>query len=158
MAKLNKKVQSTKTAYSSWLNSYKWTHFVTLTTPYTLTLKSGRRLVERFFYKLKEHEFEPSIFWVAERYEVKDGYHLHALLRINKKNLKKHELTFICELYQICAGTSKVGLVDGNIKYLNWSRLEFQKYIKGGGGGAYVTKYVTKENNSSSLKTIFICK
>lgn len=146
--KLKKKPLSVKETYCNWLHTFGFTHFVTLTTPYELTLNSSRRLAERFHAKLKEQNFEPIIFFVTEKFEVKDGFHLHLLMKINKPKLEKHEYTFICELYQRVAGTAKVGLVKGEIKYLNWSRIDLQKYKKTKGAGYYVTKYILKENNN----------
>lgn len=149
MTKIGKTLKS---HYVAWLNSFKWTHFVTLTTPYELTLKSSRRLAERFHAKLKEHHFEPILFWVAEKYEVKDGYHLHALLKLNKE-LEDYEYVFITEIYQVISGTMKLKDVltptkdeNGKKIYKKWSRIDLQKYKAGKDGSAYVTKYVMKEN------------
>ena len=152
MTKVVKKHNAIQTAYANWLNSQGWTHFVTLTTPYTLTLNSARRLIDRFHTKLKEQNFEPITFYVCERFEVKDGYHLHALMKLNKSKLEKHEYTFITELYQMCAGTSKVTKIDGNLKYINWSRIDLQKYSKTKNGGGYVTKYIMKENKNKGAE------
>jgi len=142
-----------KSQYAEWLNTFEWTHFVTLTTPYELTLKSSRRLVERFHAKLKENHYEPIIFWVAEKYENKDGYHLHLLLKLNRK-ISKHEYIFITELYQIVSGTLTLRDLtnltpnnEGKKTYKKWSRIDLQKYSKGKKGTSYVTKYVMKENN-----------
>jgi hypothetical protein len=148
------KVKNTfKSEYANWLNSYKWTHFVTLTTPYELTLKSSRRLAERFHAKLKEHNFDPILFWVAERYENKDGYHIHALLKLNRQ-LEHHEYVFITEIYQVVSGTLTLRDLlnapkdeNGRTTYKKWSRIDLQRYSKGKNGTAYVTKYVLKENN-----------
>jgi len=148
------KVKNTfKSEYANWLNSFKWTHFITLTTQYELTLKSSRRLAERFHSKLKQHGFEPILFWVAEKYENKDGYHIHALLKLNRK-IERHEYIFITELYQIVSGTMNIQDLlnspkdqDGKRTYKKWSRIDLQRYSKGKRGTAYVTKYVMKENN-----------
>lgn len=145
-----------KKDYSDWLNKFKWTHFITLTTPYALSLNSARRLSERFYSKLKDHQYEPQLFWVAEKYESKDGYHLHGLLKINKKTLPIHEYKFITNLYQICAGTSKCVKVDGELKYINWSRIELAKYDKKRNGGGYCAKYVMAENNSTNAEYDFL--
>jgi len=155
-AKVKRKTLTLKDYYSRWLSQYGFTHFVTLTTPYELTLNSSRRLVERFHNKLKEQGFEPNTFFVTEKFEVKDGYHLHLLLKINKSKLEKHEFKFICELYQRVAGTSKVGLVEGKIKYLNWARIDLQKYLKTKGAGYYVTKYILKENSNKHAEYDFL--
>jgi hypothetical protein len=138
---------TTQSSYVEWLNSFEFTHFVTLTTRYELTLKSSRRLIERFHSKLKKHGFNPLIFWVAEKYEIKDGYHIHALMKLNRK-IDKHEFRFITELYQIVAGTSSCNGENGNLKFNEWSRIDLQKYDPRRKAGLYVSKYVLKENNS----------
>jgi len=147
-----------KKEYVSWLNSFKWTHFVTLTTPYELTLKSSRRLAERFHAKLKEHGYDPLFFWVAEKYEVKDGYHIHGLLKLNKK-IELHEYVFITEIYQVITGTLKLKELlnaekdkTGKKIYKKWSRIDLQKYKKELHGTAYCSKYVLKENNSRNAE------
>jgi hypothetical protein len=145
MSNIKKNIQ---TEYANWLNTFKWTHFVTLTTPYELTVKSSRRLVERFHAKLKEHHYEPLIFWVAEKFEVKDGFHIHLLLRLNKK-ISKHEYIFITQLYQIVTGSRTVKeLANSENNKKKWSRIDLQKYTKGRNSGMYVTKYVIKENSN----------
>jgi len=147
-----------KKQYVAWLNSFKWTHFVTLTTPYELTLKSSRRLAERFHAKLKEHGYAPMLFWVSEKYENKDGWHIHALLKLNRK-IDIHEYTFITEIYQVVSGTMTLNEIltspkdaNGKVTYKKWSRIDLQKYDKGRHGCAYVTKYILKENNSRNAE------
>jgi hypothetical protein len=147
------KAVDTNKGYQNWLNSFEWNYFVTLTTHYELTLKSARRLVERWHDKMKKHGFEPLLFWVAEHYEMKDGYHIHGLLKLNR-DLKKHEYIFITELYQICSGACTTNELTATINNkekrskLNWNRIDLQRYLKAKNGGAYCTKYVIKEQRN----------
>jgi hypothetical protein len=52
----------------------------------------------------------------------------------------------------MCAGTAKVTKIDGNLKYMNWSRIDLQKYSKTKNGGGYVTKYIMKENKNKGAE------
>lgn len=152
MSKIRKDTQQ---VYAEWLQKFEFTHFVTLTTHYTLTIKSARRLVERWHQKLEKHGYTPFIFWVAEKYECKDGYHIHLLLKLGRK-IEPHEFKFICELYQICAGTSKYEMVDGKMQREKWSRIDIQKFNPKLKAGWYVTKYVLKENSNQMAEYDFI--
>ncbi len=67
--------------YVSGLETIKWNYFATFTTPYELTLKSARRLMVKFHKAMKIPGREDWMFWVAEKYKLKDGYHLHALIK-----------------------------------------------------------------------------
>jgi len=157
MSKVKKRsfvaTKNIKTSYAEWLNSFEWDYFVTLTTHYELTLKSARRLAERWHEKMRKHDFEPILFWVAERFETKDGYHIHGLLKLNRK-LKKHEFVFITELYQIVSGACSVNDLTSTInnkekrKKLSWNRIDLSRYLESKNGGAYCTKYVLQEQQN----------
>ena len=41
-------VTKVQQSFGNWLQSHSWTHWATFTTPYTLTLPSARRLMNRF--------------------------------------------------------------------------------------------------------------
>jgi hypothetical protein len=76
----NRKTQD----YTDYLNSLPWDYFITGSTGYTLSLKAARRLAIRF------HNLLPSgsrTFFVSEKFECKDGYHIHALVWIEKSRL-----------------------------------------------------------------------
>ena len=88
----------------------RWTWFATFTTPYELTLKSARRLVERTGKAWQKLDPTCRIFWVAERFEVKDGYHLHAL--VYARNGEKMFGEF-CQVYQAMARGRVIGNKDG---------------------------------------------
>lgn len=98
--------------YSEWLQGMKWTWFVTWTTPYELTLPSARRLVERTAHAWRELDHSVRVFWVAERFELKDGYHLHGLVYARKGEELFGEF---CQVYQAMARGRVVGNADGKV-------------------------------------------
>lgn len=93
MANINKKRDyQYAAAMSDYLLQTEWNHFVTLTTGYTLTLNAARRLAERFHKIISKELFLPyfntcKLFFVAEKFQVKDGFHLHGLLAYEAKYL-----------------------------------------------------------------------
>ena len=74
-------MKNTNKQYVSFLNQQKWSFFCTFTTAYTMSIKSSRRLMDRFFSSLKRkyQKEEPRLFWVAEPNNIRVGYHLHGL-------------------------------------------------------------------------------
>ena len=82
---MNTNVQKTsqlvKQDWTDWLESIQWNYFATFTTPYEMTLKSARRIMGNYHQKIVIPGREDWLFWVAEKYELKDGYHLHALIK-----------------------------------------------------------------------------
>jgi len=116
MAKPGRKRKSRKremwAEYSAFLSKLKWTWFATFTTPYELTLKSARRLVERVADRWRKEDPTVRVFWVAEKFELKDGYHLHAL--VHAKNGKELFSTFI-QGYQEMTRGRVVGNAGGKV-------------------------------------------
>jgi len=68
--------------YATWIETIPWNYFCTFTTPYEMSLKSARRIMVRYHSKLEIEGQDSWMFWVAERFKVKDGYHIHALLKV----------------------------------------------------------------------------
>lgn len=74
-------------AFSEWLLSSKfnWNVFATFTTQYRLSRNAARNLIERLNQNVANKLQCPlNSFWVAEKFESKGGYHLHALYETNK--------------------------------------------------------------------------
>jgi len=68
--------------YGEFLNTLPWDYFCTFTAPYSLSEKAARRSMGKLKSQLTiQNGSEPTIFWVAEPFDSKHGYHLHALLR-----------------------------------------------------------------------------
>ena len=141
MHKVNEKRYTQVTdAYAEFLSGFEWGYFCTFTTPYTLTLKSARRLMEKYHSDLKKGGKSP-FFWVAEPFDVKEGYHTHALLQVPDCYQFKH----LVDLWQVatgCKGKTKENESGQKVKI--HARVEYRKYDKRLGARHYVGKYIMK--------------
>lgn len=126
-------------SFGNWLQANSWTHWATFTTPYTLTLPSARRLMNRF----GEMRISPDIgarnvvkglFWAAEPFDCKEGYHTHALMQIDESMPFKA----VINAYQIAAGNKKVSKDK-------WCRLQVQAYDPERAAAFYLSKYISKK-------------
>ncbi len=131
--------------YVKWMAKMEWSFFMTGTTKYEMTLKSARRLVERWFEKLDIDGAR--LFWVAERFEIKDGHHVHGLLYVPSsctlfEPVDREVYMKIINSWQVVTGNTKK---DGQFSKDNWNRIELQKYDKGKGAAGYCAKYISKE-------------
>ena len=134
--------------------------FATLTTQYTLTLPSARRAVQRFVDVAKRKQHRIAVCWFAERYEAKDGYHLHALVSSNATRNELNEIWAIAskanktQALRI-ANENNIAVMDAifandnepHLREVMQSRSNFQLLKAGGKGGAYAAKYITKGGN-----------
>lgn len=105
--------------YVDYLGETKWNYFATMTTPYTLSQRSARRMAERYFnllthtanpdytrsdtydnyfeddrggmFQKMENPYLEKMFYVTEHFECKDGCHLHALLKA-PESINPHSL------------------------------------------------------------------
>lgn len=134
--------------------------FATLTTQYTLTLPSARRAVQRFVDVAKRKQHRIAVCWFAERYEAKDGYHLHALVSSTATRNELNEIWAIAskanktQALRI-ANENNIAVTDAifandnepHLREVMQSRSNFQLLKAGGKGGAYAAKYITKGGN-----------
>lgn len=149
-------IQLTTSAYADWIDGMDWQWWCTFTTNYKLTLPSARRLMERFAKINKSYGLQTTLFWVAERYECKDGWHTHALM--SNLNITDREpvapgvqFDILRHTYQKACG-SKVECNDkGKLTYDNYNRLQLKLYDKSkGGAGKYCTKYILKTERTEN--------
>jgi len=122
-----------KNITGQWLDSYKWTYFVTLTTRKELTLKSARRLAEVFYNKVNERSVflgqkNTAFTYFIEAFENKKGYHIHALLfaSVTKKD--------VFNIWQIASG----------VKNAESNYVRALDFVNEFGATFYVAKYITK--------------
>ena len=125
---------------ATYLNQHTWDYYCTLSTSYTLTSKSARRAMIRFSEHLKERFGGANIFWVSEPFDLKEGCHLHALIKINKSIRYSDYLAkkALLESWQIVTANTS------NVSKLHC--LHIRKYNRKLGGNFYVTKYIDKPN------------
>lgn len=157
MARRKSRKRDQWAAYSDWLQAMRWTWFATFTTPYALTLKSARRLVDRTVLAWQKLDPSCRVFWVAERFELKDGYHLHAL--VYAKNGQEYFGEFL-QVYQAMARGKVVGNRDGKpVRAVDrfqdgqrdpdakpkWCRIELRKFDPKRAAGDYLVPYMFKE-------------
>ncbi len=156
MTKIIESSRKSKDAWIKYLEHLDWDYWFTGTTGYSLSLKSARRLVNRFYEGLKVDGAR--MFWVAEKFEVKDGYHVHALVKIpNKYGTLDPENKMlyleVLNMWQSSVGNKAVSNHDGKIDWKDWSRVDLQKFDKRRGAGSYCAKYVFKESADYDLLT-----
>jgi len=80
-------------AFSDWLGFYKFTTFGTFTTEQPLHLTGARRMARNFGHYIKAGK-DSSMFWAAEPFDAREGYHFHALIntygRISNQQMKDY--------------------------------------------------------------------
>lgn len=142
--------QTDLTSYADWINSQDWHFFCTFTTGYELTMKSARRLMDRTHDHWKKYLNECTLFWVAEPFEVRDGYHTHGILRVppnlitTKGTLQSFHHKNLIDIYQQMCGALVTKNSKGKLTFDSWHRIELAKFDNRKNAGAYATKYITK--------------
>jgi hypothetical protein len=129
------KNQAIVNAYGDFIGKMEWSFYCTLSTAYTLSLKSAKRNIEKMHVFLSENlEYQNNIFWVAEPFDSKYSYHIHCLVKLNTESLNKSKRD-INNAWQIVTG-------GGYGKKYNWTKIyPYKAYLK---GNYYVTKYICK--------------
>lgn len=74
------------------------------------------------------------LFWAAEPFDCKEGYHTHALMQISENMPFKA----VINAYQIAAGNKKV-VKD------KWCRVQVQAYDPQKAAAFYLSKYISKK-------------
>lgn len=119
------------------LDNLHFDYFCTFTTPYKLSLNSGRRAAEKICQFVNAGR-DASVFWCAEKFKLTEGagsnrYHLHALMKTEM------------DRFQI----------------LDWYRRRYSNGIaelrpvdekRGLSASFYVSKYITKELSDYDLQ------
>lgn len=119
--------------YGEWLNTMEWDFYCTFTTRYSMSREAARNSMYRLNNFLTEQYcFKPTIFWVAEPFDTKYGYHLHALLKVQGKPTS-NLAHYIKKAWQIVS-KGKYG------KEYNFTVIK--PYDANLGGNYYVAKYL----------------
>jgi hypothetical protein len=150
MAKILYDPQKVKKCYVKYLETLPWTYFLTGSTRYELTLKSSRRLAERWFDAIKSEG--AILFWVAEKFECKDGFHIHGLLSVPKED--HYTFNQLIDHWQLATGNKAISV--GNDRKIEWDKakwnaLNLKRYDKKRGAGGYCAKYVFKRDADYDL-------
>lgn len=128
-------------AYADWLNSMDWGFYCTLTTRYSMSVKSARRSAERLYSHLQKNIGGIRLFWVAEPFDAKYGYHIHALIHfVNPILYDAKEL--IKKAWQV------ISKGKGGKEYNN---TVIQPYKSELGANYYVSKYVLRNNSDFDI-------
>jgi len=160
MTKVQTNFQTTK-RLAEYLDDQSWDFFLTGSTGYSLSLPSARRLAERYFNMLPAGS---QLFYVSEKFECKDGYHIHGLLKLNKSyyslsNLNrgdlKHErpeddlsIRRLSALWQTATGNKRR---DDDDKWEIWNQIDLSPYMKSVGASGYCAKYINKKRSDYDL-------
>src|SRR6478752_9601571 len=75
-------------SWGSYLDAKDWQLWTTLTTGRELTLPGARRSINKLAGYLKQHHYPAEIFWAAEPFDLKEGFHLHSLIRFTELSLQ----------------------------------------------------------------------
>jgi hypothetical protein len=131
------KQKSMAVHYGEWLNTMEWDFFCTFTTSYSLSKNAAINSMGRLKNHLSmQNGCEPTIFYVAEPFDSKYGYHLHALMKDNcKPGLER--VSLIKEAWQRVS-KGKYGKANKFTKIV--------PYDRNLGGNYYVAKYLHRYN------------
>jgi len=126
-------------AWANWLNDMDWHFFCTLSTRYPLTVEGTRRAMQRLYDFIIENFGSVRIFWVAEPFDTRIGYHAHAFIYFEDSSSKtlKELRVFTIRAWQI---VTKGG---GQKKY---NHTHIAPYIKNHGAHYYIAKYMHRNN------------
>jgi hypothetical protein len=159
----DKHSSSDKQGYIDYLNSLPWDYFITGSTAFPLTLPSLRRQWERWYSLLPNYSM---LFWVGEKFECRDGYHGHGLLKLNKSTLLPESVNYgdpsfnrpeeefnIRELGRFWQLASGNHYNDENEKWDIWHQIDLKPYMVGVGAHGYCAKYINKKRAEYDLLT-----
>lgn len=149
--------------YANFLGTLDWDYFCTFTTGYELTLKSARRAMQRFHNKIAQNYGGSILFWVAEPYECKDGFHTHALLKLKNETLtnevrRKVKTTLSNgKIVDFVIQETGFNVVKDTWQLVtkahekNYNRIELKRYNKKLGAKHYVGKYILKTRSDYDI-------
>jgi hypothetical protein len=132
---------TTVTAYADWLSTKEWDFFCTFTTRYSMTMKQARRAMERLHSFISDKHGKARIFWVAEPFDARHGYHTHALVHLENPLGKKLKAA-LRKAWQIVSKGK--GGKENNHTVL-------KDYDKKLGARHYVSKYMLKKDSDYDM-------
>lgn len=131
-------------------------YFVTLTTQNEMSIKAARTMMHAYCMAIVRAGCDVRVMWCAEKFDLIDSYHLHALM-CTKMPVPKAK-----EIWRNMNSTQRVDTQGKAVAavYMNddlklakaldddntstQARTQFKKYKRGGGASGYCAKYITK--------------
>jgi hypothetical protein len=137
---------------AEYLDSLPWDFFLTGSTGNELTLKSARRLAERYFSMMPAGS---RFFFVSEKFEVKDGYHIHGLLDLQGSDLRqdRSRTGVLSRWWQLATGNKCIFDDNDRIRWEIWNQIDLRPYMKSVGASGYCAKYINKKQADYDLLT-----
>jgi hypothetical protein len=91
------------------------------------------------------------LFWVAEKFECKDGFHAHGLLYV--PNPDETLFLRLIDHWQLATGNKAIAIEKAKIQWdkEKWNALNLKRYDKKRGAGGYCAKYVFKNDADYDL-------
>ena len=126
-------------AWGSWLNTFSWQYYTTLTTNYPLTIYSAEKAIKRFVNATEKEFGRTQIFWVAEKFDLTHSYHIHALIKFTNIPLQNTMHNMIRKYWYV---VNKVNKNKGIHRTL------VENYEKEKGGNFYFPKHLNKHNTN----------
>jgi hypothetical protein len=123
-------------AWGTYLNTFSWQYYGTFTASKPMSLTLARSAMTNLHDALNKQYTPVQMFWVAEPFDTKYGYHTHALLSLNLPINKKTEKTIINNWAAVVGGKST--------KFYN--RTLIMPYVKNWGAHFYLSKYLHKHS------------
>ncbi|MGP8216226.1 MAG: hypothetical protein ACLQQ4_11715 [Bacteroidia bacterium] len=127
--------------WGDWLNTMNWDFFCTLSTRYSMTLAAARRAAERLKNYLSTRYGNVKVFFVAEPFDTKYGYHIHALVSFENSALRGLKDILNRAWQVVTRGKGGKG----------YNNTVIEPYDKELGANYYVSKYLMKKNADYDL-------
>lgn len=121
---------ASKEALAGWLDQKPWHLWTTFTTAYELTLPSARRSMIRMFDRVNQDN-KSAVFWAAEKFDAKDGFHLHTLWTFQNEIYDRKLYKEFVNNWRVVSKTNKAAVYS-------------ERYQKEFGAHNYLAKYITK--------------
>lgn len=120
-----------KNELAEWLNGQNWNLWTTLSTSYELTLPAARRSMIRFHDKVSQTN-SCRVFWASEKFDVKDGFHLHTLWSFDNQIHDRETYGQFVKDWRTVCNTNSANVYSETFK-------------KDWGACKYLSKYITKQ-------------
>lgn len=141
----------TKDALSGFLDKISFDYFCTFTTRRPVSVFATRRIAEKVCERV-DAGHSSSVFWAAEQFEVRDGFHFHALMKFPPPMQSTGPTGKITYL----ESSHKMELFDWYFrKYGRCQIIDNREPERQLAASHYISKYVTKRLADYDLR---ICK